>query len=102
MLTNLRIRPIPTKMSFYHFRSYDEKYYNPGEIFRRLFEAVTAEMITKLMNSNVEISFEDAKAIYLEKQNEEKKFIDGLLILGFNMSSDDSEVTLQVFFCFFF
>jgi hypothetical protein len=59
-------------------------------------------MTTKLINANVEISFEDAKAIYLEKQNEEKKFIDGLLILGFNMSSDDSEVTLQVFFCFFF
>ena len=59
-------------------------------------------MMTKLMNDNVEISFEDAKAIYLEKQNEEKKFIDGLLILGFNMSSDDSEVTLQFFIFVFF
>ncbi len=59
-------------------------------------------MITKLMNANVEISFEDAKAVYLEKQNEEKKFIDGLLILGFNMSSDYSEVSLQFFFLFSF
>ena len=88
----------PHKNEFYHFRSYDEKYYNPGEIFRRLFEAVTTEMTTKLINANVEISFEDAKAIYLEKQSEEKKFIDGLLILGFHMSSDYSEVTLQGFF----
>jgi hypothetical protein len=59
-------------------------------------------MMTKLMNPNMEISFEDAKEIYLEKQNEEKKFIDGLLILGSNMSSDYSEVTLQFFFLFFF
>jgi len=57
-------------------------------------------MTTKLINANVEISFEDAKAVYLEKQNEEKKFIDGLLILGLDMSSDYSEVTLQ--FLFFF
>jgi hypothetical protein len=55
-------------------------------------------MMTKLMNPNVEISFEDAKAVYLEKQNEEKKFIDGLLILGLDMSSDYSEVTLKFFF----
>jgi hypothetical protein len=88
----------PHQNEFYHLRSYDEKYYNPGEIFRRLFEAVTTEMMTKLMNPNVEISFEDAKAVYLEKQNEEKKFIDGLLILGLDMSSDYSEVTLKFFF----